>query len=259
MNPMRYLLSLLCCLALAGLPAARADNLDKVLQSGTMRVAVVLDYAPFGSVGPDLKPQGFDIELAELLARATGVKVELVPVTSANKIPYLISQRADVLLNIGRNEERAKVVDFTQPYSPYYIGVFGPADVQAGAAADLAGKSISVTRGSFEEVVLSKVAPPGATIQRFEDNNGTISAFLAGQTQLMAVGNIVAAAMLARNPARKPEQKFLLLNSPVHAAVLKGETRLLAKVNEAIANLKRDGTLNKMALKWLNQPLPPDL
>jgi polar amino acid transport system substrate-binding protein len=260
MKPMRHLAALLPFLALTLLPApAGADVLDKVQQAGTLRVAVVLDYPPFGSVGPDLKPQGFDIELADLLAKSVGVKVELVQVTSANKIPYILSQRADVLLNIGRNEERAKVVDFTQPYSPYYIGVFGPADIKVATPAELAGKSVGVTRGSFEEIILTKAAPAGTTIQRYEDNNATISAFLSGQSQLVAIGNIVAAAMVARNPARKPEQKFLMLNSPVCAAVLKGEGRLLEKVNQAIAGLKRDGTLNKMALKWLNQPIPADL
>ena len=57
------------------------------------------------------------------------------------------------------------------------------------------------------------------------------------------VSNIVAAVILERNPERRPEQKLLLLNSPVRAAVVKGESRLLEKVNVAIAKAKEDGTL----------------
>jgi polar amino acid transport system substrate-binding protein len=239
-----------------GAPCARADLLDTVMSNGVLRVAVVQDYPPFGSAGPDMKPVGYDIDLAQLLAKALGVKVELVTVTSANKIPYISTRKADVLLNIGFNEERAKVVDFSEPYAPYYIGVFGPADINVATVADLGGKSIGVTRGSFEELILSKNAPAGTDIKRYEDNAATISAFLSGQAQLIAIGNIVAAAMIERKPARLPEQKLLLLNSPVRSAVLKGEARLLEKTNGAIAALRKDGTLGAMALKWLKQPLP---
>jgi polar amino acid transport system substrate-binding protein len=238
---------------------AHADLLDNVTQTGVLRVAVVTDYPPFGSVGASLQPEGYDIELAAIIAKSMGVKVNLVVVTSANKIPYIISQRADVLLNIGRNEERAKVVDFSQPYAPYYIGVFGPAEISVTKLDDLVGKTVATTRGSFEELILTRTAPPGTDVKRYEDNSTTIAAFLSGQAQLVAVGNIVAAAILEKNPARRPEQKLLLLNSPVCAAVLKGETRLLEKVNAAIAQAKKDGTLGGMATKWLKQPLPEAL
>lgn len=235
---------------------ALADVLDDVMAAKKLRVAVVLDYPPFGTVGATMKPEGYDIEMASHIARGMGVEVELVPVSSANKIPYILARRADVLLNIGANAERAKVVDFSEPYAPYYIGVFGPADIKVDAIGDLAGKTVAATRGSFEELILSKNAPQGTDIRRYEDNATTISAFMSSQTQLVAMGNIVAAAIIAKNPERRPEQKLLLLNSPVRAAVLKGETRLLEATNAAIAKAKKDGTLPAMAVNWLKQPLP---
>jgi len=251
-----------CALAVAALLScfvqgtAQADILDDVMQAKKLRVAVVLDYPPFGSVGTSMKPEGYDIEMASVIAKSLGVAVELVPVSSANKIPYIQTRKADVLLNIGANPERAKVVDFSEPYAPYYIGVFGPADIKVGTIEDLAGKTVGATRGSFEELVLSKNAPQGTDIRRYEDNATTISAFMSSQTQLVAMGNIVAAAILDKNPERRPEQKLLLLNSPVRAAVLKGEARLLEKTNAAIAAAKKDGTLPAMAKQWLKQPLP---
>jgi polar amino acid transport system substrate-binding protein len=243
-------------LSLTALGGAQADGLDTVMQSGTLRVAVVLDYPPFGTIGTTMKPEGYDIEVASLLAKSMGVKVELVPVSSANKIPYLQSRKADVLLNIGSNPERAKVVDFSEPYAPYYIGVFGPADIKVSSVAELSGKSVAATRGSFEELILSKNAPADTDVRRYEDNATTITAFMSGQVQLVAMGNIVAANLLASNPTRRPEQKLLLLNSPVRAAVVKGESRLLEKTNAAIAQAKKDGTLPAMAVHWLKQPLP---
>jgi polar amino acid transport system substrate-binding protein len=249
-------LLLACSLAV---PAAMADTLDDVQKSGVLRVAVTLDYPPFGSVDANMSPQGYDVEFANLMAAALGVKAELVRVTAQTKIPTMATRKADLLLNIGRNEERAKVVDFTQPYAPYYIGVFGPADQKAAGVTDLTGKKVGVTRGTLEDQLLTKMAPADTQIQRYEDHSNTISAFLSGQSDLMSVGNIVAAAILEKNPPRKPQQKFLLMNSPVCAAVTKGEARLLERINVAIADIKKSGKLGEMAMRWLKQPLPADL
>jgi len=77
---------------------ARADALDDIQKHGVLRVAVPQDFPPFGSVTADLKPQGLDIDVATLIARKMGVKVELVPVTSANRIPYLQTKKVDLVI-----------------------------------------------------------------------------------------------------------------------------------------------------------------
>ena len=124
---------------------------------------------------------------------------------------------------------------------------------------DLAGKSIAVNRGTLEDTSVTEVAPKDADIQRFNDYNGVISAFLSGQVQLMVVGNDVGAAVLAKQPAMEPESKFQLLNSPSAMAINKGEDRLLAKLDEALATMKKDGTLDAISKKWLFIPLPKEL
>ena len=122
-------------------------------------------------------------------------------------------------------------------------------------AAGLTGKTIAVNRGTLEDTEVTKVAPAGADIQRYNDYAGVISAFLSGQAQLMVVGNDVGATILAKNPAIKPVEKFLLLTSPSQMAVKKGETRLQEKLNAALIAMKADGSLNALAVKWLKQPL----
>ncbi len=237
--------------------AARADALSDITSRGTIRVAVPQDFPPFGSVGTDMAPMGYDIDMANLIGEKLGVKTELVPVTSANRIPYLQTNKVDLVISsLGKNAERQAVIDFTDAYAPFFNGVFGPAEVTATKPEDLSGKTIGVTRGAIEDLALTKVAPQDATIKRYEDNNGTISAFLSGQVDLIATGNVVAAAILARNPPKKPEMKFLITNSPCFIGLNKSEPALLKKINDIIAAAKTDGTLGKISQKWLGADLP---
>lgn len=247
--------ALTCC---AGL--VHADALSNAEKSGVLRVAVPQDFPPFGTVGPDLKPRGYDIDTATLIARELKLKVEIIPVTSTNRIPYLTTGKADLVISsLGKNPDREKVIDFSIAYAPFFNGIFGPGDLSIKSAADTAGKVVGVTRGSVEDLEYSKVAPANTTIKRFEDNNATISAYLSGQVQLIATGNVVAAAVNERTKIRRLDTKFLIKNSPCYVGVNKGEGALLAKVNEAIAKLKKNGELNQVAQRWLQAPLPADL
>ena len=247
-------------LALFGAGSAQADVLADIKKAGVLRVAVPQDFPPFGTVGTDMKPQGYDIDMGALIAKDLGVKLELIPVSSTNRIPFVTTGKADIVISsLGKNPDREKVIDFSDAYAPFYNGVFGPADIKAEGAADLAGKTIAVTRGSVEDLELTKIAPPTATLKRFEDNNSTISAYLSGQTQLIATGNVVASAVDARTDKRDVLTKFIIKNSPCYVGVNKGEAALLAAVNASIAKAKSSGELNKVALKWLKHALPAGL
>ncbi|MBW9332986.1 MULTISPECIES: transporter substrate-binding domain-containing protein [Herbaspirillum] len=256
----KLLLGLMAGAMMFSASAARADALDDIQKNGTLRVAVPADFPPFGSVDSDLKPQGFDIDVANLIAKKMGVKVELIPVSSANRIPYLTTKKVDLVISsMGKNAEREKVIDFSAAYAPFFNGVFGPADLPVKSAADLAGKTIAVTRGSVEDLELTKIVPASATVKRYEDNNSTISSFLSGQVQLVATGNVVAAAIIAKNPPKKPETKFLIKDSPCFIGLNKGEKKLQDKVDAILADAKKDGSLNTISQKWLGLPLPAGL
>jgi polar amino acid transport system substrate-binding protein len=250
--------ALFSVLAVGLVVPAHGDELASIMSAKVIKIAVPQDFAPFGSAGLDLKPQGLDIDMANLIGKALGVKVVLIPVTSANRIPYLQTHKADLVISsLGKNAEREKVIDFTDAYAPFFSGVFGLKDIKVTKLADLAGKTVGATRGAIEEEALSKEAPASATIKRFEDNNATITAFVSGQVDLIATGNTVAAAIATRNPERAPVLKFVIKNSPCYVGLNKDEPKLKAKINEIIAKAKADGDLEKLSEKWLKNPLPP--
>ena len=248
-------------MALFALPhGAKADALDDIMKAKVIKVAVPQDFAPFGSAGTDLKPQGYDIDMANLIGKELGVKAEIIPVTSANRIPYLQTKKADLVISsLGKNPEREKVIDFSDAYAPFFSGVYGTKAVAVTKMEDLAGKTVGATRGAIEEQEVSKMAPSTATIKRYEDNNATISAFISGQVDLIATGNIIAAAIAEKSTARPPVVKFVIKDSPCYVGLNKDEPKLLAKVNEIIAKAKKSGELAKISEKWLKAPLPASL
>src|ERR1700748_3648714 len=169
MSPQRrQVLSLVLALAAAAAaPVAHAQGaLDNVMAKKSIAIAIPTDFPPYGFVGTDMAPQGLDVDMARLIAAKLGASVELVPVSSANRIPYLQTHKADLVIStLGKNPEREKVIDFTAAYSPFFQAVFAPKSVAVKSAADLAGKTVGVTRGAIEDMELTKIAPPGTDIK----------------------------------------------------------------------------------------------
>lgn len=236
---------------------AMADRLQDIQKRGVLRVAVPQDFPPFGSVGTDLQPQGYDIDMAQYLAKGMKVKLQLVPVTSANRVPYLQTNKVDLVISsLGKNAEREKVIDFSRAYAPFFLGVFGPKDATLADAKALSGKTVGVTRGAVEDMVLSDIAPQDADVKRYEDNNTTLTAYLSGQVQYLATGNVVVAAIARQNPQNAPVSKFMLKDSPCYIGLMKNEPALKAEVDQLVGQALKEGTLNNLSQKWMQAPLP---
>ena len=140
---MKRLLAALMGLCALGLAAGevRADSFADILKNGVVRIAVPLDVPPFGSQNQERKAEGFDIDLAEMVGKALGVKVELQQVTGANRIPFLLTDKVDIVISVmGLTPERAKQIMFTAPYADTHLAVYGPksANVKSRRPARLA-------------------------------------------------------------------------------------------------------------------------
>lgn len=240
------------CLLIVGAESANAGNgLQRIESEKMIRVAIPTDYAPYGFTGPDMQPQGIDIDTARLIAQKLGVKLQLVPVTAPTRVAYLQTGKADITISsLGKTPEREKVIDYTIAYAPFFDAVFGKTGLPVKNFAGMSGKTVSVTRGSMQDQEITTMAP-GAVIRRFEDNNSTIQAFLSGQTEMMAVGTTVVATLKKQHPDIDIGLKAILSNSPCYIGVPKGEPELVAKLNEIIRAAKADGTINNIAVKWL--------
>ncbi|KQV78214.1 transporter substrate-binding domain-containing protein [Rhizobacter sp. Root1221] len=247
-------LSAAICLAVAA-PGVRAQQLlDDVLKKKVLVVGIPVDAPPFGFLGSDQQPKGLDIDVATLVAEKLGVSVKLVPVASAQRVPFLVERKVDMVVStLGKNPEREKQIDFSVDYSTFYLAVFGARATSLSQPQQLGGMSVAVTKGSIEDQELTAVAPSAAKIERFADSTASIAAYAQGKTQLVAAGISVMAAATQKNPAMEMETKFVLKDSKNYIGFPKGETALRDKVNEIIEAGKASGDFRKLNAKWFSR------
>ncbi len=233
------------------------DSLDTIIENGVVRVAIPQDTPLFGTQATDGSYTGYDVDIANMIATELGVEVELVPVTSQNRIPYLTSGKVDlVIANMGVKAERALVINFSQPYAPFFWAVYGSKDLAIPSIEDTVGYTVGATMGTLEEIAFSDAAPEGVEIMRYADQATTVEAFLSGQVDLLVGSNAVAADIIANNPDMKVESKFVLQQSPCHIGVRQADTKLLNWVDAFIFTHKLDGSLDDLSVKYFGEPLP---
>lgn len=245
-------------LALPMMASQVSADLAEILESGTVKIAIPESFAPFGALGATGEYEGYDVDVARLIAEDLGVEVELVPVTSNQRIPFLETDRVDlVIATMGANPERAKSIWFSSAYAPFFSGAFAASGADISGIADLAGLKIGLTGGTLEDLELTESAPETTEIIRFGDNAATRAAFESGQVDVLVTGNTMAAAISAADPSFDIETKFILKDSPAFIGVKKGNLDLLFWVNTFILHKTLGGQLNEMSNTWLGQDLPP--
>jgi polar amino acid transport system substrate-binding protein len=250
-------------LALAGLAAltlssvsANAATPDEIKARGKLMVGVLTDYPPFGGTDAQQNPAGYDADVAALLAKSLGVKLELVPVTGPNRIPYLLTNKIDVLIaTFGITAERSKQVLFSNPYSTLTIYVLAPKSLAIKAPEDLKSVTISVARASTQDTAISAIAPPGTPLKRYDDDATALQALISGQVQAIGASNTILAQLTKDYPQFAIEPKITLKEQANGMALRKSDTALAEYANKFIDEIEANGELSKINQRWFGIPL----
>ncbi len=236
---------------------APADRFQDIIAKGVVRIGVPVDAPPFGSVNQQRQPEGFDIELAEMVAKALGAKLEMTQVTGANRIPYLLSDRVDIIISVmGLTPERAKQIMFTAPYANTFLAVYGAKSANVPSANDLASLKIAAAKGTTQELAISAMNPR-ANLMRTEDDATAAAAYISGQAELIATNSIVAQALAKQNPTKEFDRKFVIRRSPAHMGVRMGEHNLVRWLDGFIFFNTMNGELERLHQKYLGMPMDP--
>lgn len=241
--------------------AAKADTLSDIKARQTLRVAIDLGLPPYGTMDSNMQPTGSDVEAARLLAADLGVKLDIVPATGANRIPFLQTGKADIVMSsFSVTDERKKVVDFSNPYGIITVICAGPPGTEIKSAKDLEGKTVAVTRGTGADADATKLvkADDKISIARFDDDATLITALASGQQDIMISAPAQMGDINAKAPG-KLEQKFVVRTSGYAVGIRKGDDSLRNYINAWIEKDLADGKLRDVYKKFQHADLPADM
>lgn len=236
------LLSMGMTAALLGACATSAQANDDVIRAATDATFPPMEFVKDG------ERTGFDIDLVNALANAMGKKVEWIDTDFKGLVPGVIARRFDIAVSaIYITEDRAKVVDFTQPY---YAGglVAVTNDDSIQKLSDLNGKTVSVQVGT-KSVNYLKNNYPQINLTEVEKNQQMFNLVEIGRTDAAVTGK-PAAKLYAQSRGDMHVLDEQLTTENYGIAVRKDLPELTKSLNEALETLKQNGTYDALVTKW---------
>jgi len=236
----------LCGTALAG------DTLADAKQKGVL-VCGVKDSTPgFGFIDEKTREiVGYDIDFCNAIAKKMGVKLELKTVTSASRMPQLVSGNIDIIAaTMTKTEERAKQIDFSYTY--FFTGQkFITKKGEIKKLSDLEGKKIGTAKGSTSEQNAKK-ALPTATILSFDDYPQAFLALQQGKVSAVTTDESILANILDKAPDKTKYEipNIQISDEPYGLGMRKGDKNLVDFVDKTLVEMEKKGEAKKIFDKW---------
>lgn len=212
-------------------------TVDEIKSSGKIKIGVFSDKNPFGYIDNNGEYQGYDVYFAKRIAEDMGVEAELISVEAANRVEYLETGKADIILaNFTVTEERAEKVDFALPYMKVSLGIVSPESGIITSAEELDGKKLIVVKGTTAEQYFTE-NHPGIELVKFDEYNEAYSALQDGRGDAFSTDNTEVLAWAMQNPGFTVGVESVGSLDTIAPAVTKGNETLLTWINDEIKAL----------------------
>lgn len=259
---MKKILAVILSLILViGIPmsccAAQTSKLEAIQKAGKIILATDACWAPFEYIGANGEPDGADVEIARYIAEQLGVELEIINVAFDSLPTYLVNNEADIVLAaMTITEERKEAINFSDPYTKaeqYIVVVAG--DTGVSTIEDLAGRTIGVHLGTTgdliisDEILLGCLNGTGAEVLQYKALPDAALAMLNGELQAIVCDTLMAENLCAANDGKLecfPMQYAdgSTTDEEYAIAMAKGDEEFVAKINEIIAPIIADGTVD---------------
>jgi polar amino acid transport system substrate-binding protein len=229
--------------------AAPAPAPAKVYNVGTDAA-----YAPFESQNEKGEIVGFDIDVVKAAAAKAGIEVKFTNTPWEGIFNALGQGDRDLLVSaITITDERKQTMDFTAPYFDAVQLIAVKNDSKIAKFADLKKLKVGVQTGTTGDEAVSKLlGKTNTNIKRFESTPLALKELEAGGVDAVVADNGVVIHYVANNPGGKfktvSDKEFVPEQYGI--AVKKGNTELLDKLNKGLADIKADGTYDKIYAQY---------
>ncbi|WP_323120470.1 ABC transporter substrate-binding protein [Burkholderia alba] len=228
----------------------------------TVRFGVDASYPPFESKGPDGKLAGFDIDLGNEICKRLAAKCVWVENDFDGMIPALKARKFDgVLSSMSMTPQRAEQIAFSSKLfnTPTRLVEKKGLNVMPTAEA-LKGKSVGVEQGTIQETYAKTYwAPKGVKVQPYQNQDQVYADLLAGRLDATLQDAVQADIGFLKTPrgagygfAGPDLDDPKILGEGAGIGLRKEDTDLKAKIDKAIADMRKDGTYDKLAKKYFD-------
>ena len=252
-----------------GASFAEVTTMARLKEAGRVRVGTKFDQPLFGLKNLEGKPEGFDVEIAKLIAGEMGItadKIEWVESVSANREPFIQQDKVDyVAATYTINDTRKEVVDFAGPYYVAGQDIMVAKGNPEGIAGpdDLAGKKVcSVTGSTPAENIRTNY--PEADLTEFDVYSKCAEALKNDQVQAVTTDNVILLGLISQDPEAFELVGKPFTEEPYGIGVKKGDTEFRNFINDTLEKAYQDGrwlaawdaTAGKVAT---DKPSPPTI
>jgi polar amino acid transport system substrate-binding protein len=239
-----------------GAVTASAQTVEDIQKRGVVRIGVLSELPPWGFLDANGNLAGYDVDVGKLIAEKMGVKAEFVGMTVAARIAQVMTGKVDMLLaTMGMYPERAKVVQFTEPYAGLKIIMLAKKEQKIEKLEDAANLRIGVTRGAAQDTAITAGLPKTADIRRFDDDSAAIQALITGQVDAIGANTTYMININKVMPNNDFEPKLTFNEQWMGIATKPGQKQLNEWLNAFIEQIKANGQLEAISKKWIGQPL----
>ncbi|WP_261568523.1 glutamate ABC transporter substrate-binding protein [Frankia gtarii] len=245
---------------------APGTTMAKLHDAGKITVGTKFDQNLFGLKNLSGKPEGFDVEIAEIVTDALGIprdKVNFVETVSANREPFIQQGRVNmVVATYTINDKRKKVVDFAGPY--YVAGqsiMVAKDNTDITGKDSLAGKKVCSVSGSTPAENIRKVAP-AAQLVLFDVYSKCADALKNKQVDAVTTDNVILLGLIDKDPDAFKIVGGTFTKEPYGIGIKKGDTAFRTFINDTLEAAYSDGRWAKAFSSTVgkvepNTPTPP--
>lgn len=231
--------------------ASEDGAVSKVLEDGVLTVGTNPEFPPFEYMDGDT-PTGFDMALIQAIGEKLGVEV-VIESYDFDSLVESIGTKIDLAIaGMTIKEERLEKVDFSDPYYEAIQSVIVPKGSDIKSADDLKGKELGCQSGTTGDFIIQDIE--GAQNHRYNRGVDAVNDLLGGKLDAVIIDRNPAAVFQGQYADQLdivPGEDFGFEIELYAIAMPKGDTALVNAVNQALAELKEDGTFDKLVEEYI--------